>query len=75
MLTFHRDKTRQDRLPVSQRPRVLEANERRAAMSPAIDATRRMSVQLPRIRSGRFALRHLNCYIRNRGVATKVVTA
>ena len=69
-LIRHPDKTRQDRMPVAARPRVIAWNERLATVIHAQrDALRRMQVQKPRLKAGHYDLRHLNAYLRYRAVA------
>ena len=66
----HPDKTRQDRMPVAQRPRVIAWQERLDTVQHAMrDALRRMQIQKPRLASGHFDLRHLNAYLRDRKVS------
>ena len=66
----HIDKTRQDRQPVNARARVKAWEDRmNAVWQQQREALRRMQVQMPRLTSGHFDLRHLNAYLRYRKVS------
>ncbi len=68
----HIDKTRQDRSPVNQRPRVAEWLARHGnPMANIVKAARRnVALQRTRIAAGTFDLRHMNAFIRDRGVVS-----